>query len=104
MKDRLSSRWKERGSRIENELARLVKEPPTGSRWAVALLCCFKTLKIDLCGAEIYGAARRKPFGFRKFWQRQFIKSPESFRSSTNAKSAFIGEPIAVEFVKGDEK
>jgi len=27
-----------------------------------------------------------------------------TYRSSTNAKSAFIGEPVAVEFVKGDEK
>jgi hypothetical protein len=27
-----------------------------------------------------------------------------TYRSSTNAKSAFIGEPIAVEFVKGNDK
>ena len=27
-----------------------------------------------------------------------------TYRSSTDAKSAFIGEPIAVEFIKGAEK
>jgi len=31
-------------------------------------------------------------------------QAPATYRSSTEAKSAFIGKPIAGEFVRGDEK